>query len=294
MSAIGGWFGRHWRGESGFWVSVLINALLIVPLAIAGGTIVQVYAAVDGTPGTRITLGLVIAVVIALLAIWQLVGAWRVSSSGRATDRMWITRWLARLTSLAIAALAVAYLGLQAKGLGQIQSLATDSDEIGLRGYSLAVEDDQLRLNGIMAWSLVDKFMSELDSNPQVRVVVLDSPGGHIAVGRRLADEISRRRLDTLTTTQCASSCTIAFIAGQRRMIGPRATLGFHSLSAVFDGGKADFLVQLSTQKNDEILRRAGVPDDFIQRIDATPGTELWTPTMEELRGANIVTQVVR
>ena len=41
------------------------------------------------------------------------------------------------------------------------------------------------------------------------------------------------------------------------------------------------------------VLRTANVPDEFIQHMLATPGDKVWFPTVDELRQANIVTDVI-
>ncbi len=41
------------------------------------------------------------------------------------------------------------------------------------------------------------------------------------------------------------------------------------------------------------MLRAANVPDEFIQHMLATPADDVWFPTIDELRQANIVTDVI-
>ena len=41
------------------------------------------------------------------------------------------------------------------------------------------------------------------------------------------------------------------------------------------------------------VLRQVDVPEDFIAHVFATPADTVWFPTTDELRSANIVTEVV-
>ena len=59
--------------------------------------------------------------------------------------------------------------------------------------------------------------------------VVLRSPGGFVAYGMAIYDEIRRNGADTHVDEYCASACTFIFLAGKHRSMSDKAVLLFHS-----------------------------------------------------------------
>jgi hypothetical protein len=180
-------------------------------------------------------------------------------------------------------------------GVAHLNSIANDTDEIGKTGYKLEVAGDRLSLNGAVTWRMHDEFLAALEANPGIKRVVLHSPGGQTAVGHRLAARIRDRQLDTMTMTAgtCASACTLMFGAGVRRILGRGARLGFHSNAPTFtkDEG-ASFLVKLNQEKDRAFWSAMGAPEAFIKRVEDTPSSDLWFPTLKELREAKVVTDL--
>lgn len=84
-------------------------------------------------------------------------------------------------------------------------------------------------------------------------VVTLSGPGGSVdaalAIGRRIRAE----RLTTVVPrgADCASACALIWMAGQRRLLGPGARIGFHAVSVMQRDG-----TRRETHEIDHILRR--------------------------------------
>jgi hypothetical protein len=131
-------------------------------------------------------------------------------------------------------------------------------------------------------------FQAALAQWPEARVVHLDSPGGHIQPALQVARIIRDWHLDTYVVRGCASACTLAFLAGQRRWLAPQGKLGFHQAHApgASDGDEVGLAM----------LRQAystfGVPEPFIAHVLRTPPRELWVPTVGELQASRIVTDL--
>ena len=153
----------------------------------------------------------------------------------------------------------------------------------------VTVDGDRLIVDGSFAWGLLDKVSSALNADGQIRTIVLDSPGGHVGVGTRMAAIIKSRGLDTLTTKLCASACTMAFAAGQQRLLRKGAKLGFHAVS-----GESPNAIALAQTRAIDYWHSVGATEDFITRIFETPANDVWYPTPDELRRANIVTGIVK
>lgn len=280
---------RHWHGNGNFWFGWLWFSLLL-PLSIYwyGIQLVGVRT-LHEPPRTRMMYAAAFMAIILVLGIWQLVGTWRGSSKAKAPGHWWITRWLARLVAVAVAATAFAIIIPLLGGMPMLYATANDRDWLGQQGYNLTTQSDRIIINGSFTWRLHDEFAQALANNRQLRTVVLTSPGGQLGVGLRIGDMIKARALDTLASELCASSCTLAFVAGNRRMLRSNTKLGFHGVA-----GDGDQLVRTGTELYVSHFRKAGVPDAFINRAVGTSPQSVWYPTIDELRRANIVTDVVR
>ena len=97
-----------------------------------------------------------------------------------------------------------------------------------------------------------------------------------------------KRALNTQATGACASACTLVFVAGERRLLAPQASLGFHRSHRLGEGfgtgwSSVDHFVA-------NFYRTRGVPEDFIQRALGTPGWDLWEPGRERLIQSGVAT----
>jgi hypothetical protein len=152
--------------------------------------------------------------------------------------------------------------------------------------YQLRVSDDGavLELSGSFSLALPQSLQAVLASAPAVRTVRLESPGGHIQPAIQVAEIIHNRGLDTYVGRFCASACTIAFLGGRQRWIGPSAHLAFHQASAP----------GLPSDLPNGYLRAAyesfHTPPAFVARVLSTPASDLWYPTTAELRAAHYTT----
>jgi hypothetical protein len=159
------------------------------------------------------------------------------------------------------------------------------SAEFGIP-YQLRLSDDGsvLELSGSFSWALPQSFQAVLAGAPNVRRIRLESPGGNIQPAIQVAVLIHERGLDTYVGRLCASACTITFLGGKRRWLGPGARLGFHQASA--PGFPSD-LVNGYLRAAYESFR---IPAAFITRVLSTPPSDLWFPTRPELRAVNYTT----
>lgn len=64
-------------------------------------------------------------------------------------------------------------------------------------------------------------------------LVILSGPGGAVAPALAIGREIRRRGLDTVVpaNTDCASACSLIWLAGTRRLLGDGARIGLHATS---------------------------------------------------------------
>jgi hypothetical protein len=136
------------------------------------------------------------------------------------------------------------------------------------------------------AAAAIDKAIGDA---PQAGTLLLDSPGGWIREGIRMADVVRRYRLNTRVEHDCFSSCTIVLLAGENRSAGPAATIGFHRGRAVGESGDAGRRPVPAEEA--DIYRKAGLGEAFVRRIVATPNNSIFIPTHSELLHEDVLTR---
>ena len=179
------------------------------------------------------------------------------------------------------------------KGLPQLTELTRVAfvDDPNLPAYSIRVMRDgtEAEIAGGFKYGLADDFLKILRASSRIKVVHLNSLGGRIGEADNLNKIIRDRGLITYTSDRCLSACTVAFAGGRERWIASRAKLGFHgpSFPGMSDADMAD-----SVKAQEEIFRKAGFEARFIKRALATPNKDMWIPSLDELRDANVITNI--
>ena len=147
---------------------------------------------------------------------------------------------------------------------------------------------EDIAISGPITQGLGAAFRAALAKAPKARLVRLESNGGTLDVATDLYLAIRERKLDTAVQGNCASACTIVFMAGQRRFASPAARFGFHSAGWPIQRDEfpiADFMMR-------GLYLQAGMADWFADKIMATPHAEMWQPTLDELRRATVITNI--
>ena len=141
--------------------------------------------------------------------------------------------------------------------------------------------------SGGINYGAADALREVVAPAPKVTTVRLNSPGGWLHEGVKMAEVIKYFRLNTTVSDSCASACTIAFLAGLDRTASQGAVLGFHSARPV--GG----LLGPKGKRQDEraVFADAGIDKAFVDRVLATPFEEVWTPTRHELLTSGVLTR---
>ncbi|WP_439641607.1 hypothetical protein [Nevskia sp.] len=130
-----------------------------------------------------------------------------------------------------------------------------------------------------------------IKTNPKIKDVYLDSPGGDLFGGILLGQTIHSQGLSTIVYKgECASACALAFLAGSKRLvITPREKFGFHRQYYIVDQKikYGSWEKDISTIKN--YLK--SISADFITPEEIVGTTGLVTYTNERLREKEITTQ---
>ncbi|MBX6374538.1 MAG: DUF4339 domain-containing protein [Acetobacteraceae bacterium] len=290
-----GWIRRHWRGElrlgRSYWVNTVLLSILVLgglnALDRARGRIesdlevsAQVYAL-----GATALIGF-----LALFALWQAVGVWRAASRhpARGGRRLW-----AVLAKLAVV-LQLGQAGL-ALGVDSAPALlrawqSTEPVPVAaflvrpLRGGAELEFRGEIRPGAAAA-------LERALAGParEARVLHLTSPGGYLGEAHAMAALVRRHRLTTYVRSECVSACPLIFVASEERVLREGARLGFHRPKDPDDLPIRQRVGMPMPPEDRAAYRAAGVPDWFLDRVDATPNASLWWPTPVELVQANLV-----
>lgn len=147
-----------------------------------------------------------------------------------------------------------------------------------------------LSVNGPVGIGSLRALRDALDAHPDVRLLMLESPGGLIVEGMAMAELVKRRKLQTLVLGGCASACTLVFVAGEQRWVAKYGEVGFHRSHLP---GTAYSLVPNET---DHRLGRwyaeQGVSKRFIDRALDTPADGIWLPEVDYMVAEGVATAV--
>lgn len=137
-----------------------------------------------------------------------------------------------------------------------------------------------------------ERVFRELIASAPNAVVMLSGPGGSLAAALAIGREIQDRRLGTLVPADasCASACSFIWLAGQRRLLGRGARIGFHAISVRTSDG-----ARTQTHKFDPVLRRylngLGLAADITATIVNTNATGMRWMNPIELRANGVATE---
>lgn len=133
---------------------------------------------------------------------------------------------------------------------------------------------------------IAEAFRQEFERHPDVKWVNLTSPGGLVIEGRRLRDLIYARQLNIYVRTACVSACTLAFIAGQERIMRKGSFIGFHQYSRL----TFDSLRQHFQDQDRSYFGGRGVSRDFLNRMFDADNSNLWELSADEAVKAKLAT----
>jgi hypothetical protein len=226
---------------------------------------------------------------VAMVMIWQLVGIWRAAAvhhaERKAESRSAWFAWAARIAVVLGCLQGIGTLALVARPqIATATALARSNAP-----YRLSLEGGgrTLVFSGEIEFGAVRAVKDQLAASGGITELRLESEGGRVVEAERMEILVRAAGLDTRVETWCHSACTIAFLGGRARRLGPDAILGFHgaSLAGAEEGRAAE-------RENARIRRRleaSGVDVTFLKRAwTAQPG--LWFPSHHLLVASGVAT----
>lgn len=285
-----GYLARHWHGElslpRAYWVN---NVALATPFAFAlTGLMSWISVKGQSLQVSAIVMLLGFPLLLAL-NVWCLVGAWRSAAHYLRESGSALWGWLARITlALGALQLLVSVLFGFFPSVGEYWQMARGIDPIGHAQFSLSPDGRSLRLDGTIGMGDAGRLRALLDSEAArgLRRVELVSPGGRLHEAELMAAALKPRGHEVRVVGDCASACTVVFLAGQPRQMTPGARLGFHRAST---GTYNPVFEELANQQLASTYRSLGLPQMLIDKTLDTPSASIWFAPREDLLAYSLI-----
>jgi hypothetical protein len=272
-------FLEHWRGKHGLLFTMVVTLL---GLRVLLGYLQELLP----TSPAFVFIGIAILVNVPLL-VWQVVGAFRAGDRHlRATGDM-IPVWGGYFAIV----IAVVLASVQMVGAVMVLSPPPQVAEITpIPELPISADGETITVSGKIDFRLNTALVEALARHSGIRRVTLASDGGYIYAARALAFNIGKRQLDTHVEQSCNSACTLAFMAGAARTLGPEARLGFHRYQ-METPDKVQTLDIGGEQEKDRIyLTSRGATDDFVDQVFQAGHADIWFPSRAVLLSGGIIT----
>jgi len=281
----------HWRGNMSLARSYWINGVLL------GNIVVGIVAigVISVLEKSGITLRALASAIIfcffvaCLIWLWSMVGIARSASKHKSRGGSGLLAILAQLSVvLSMVAMVTKAVDSHLPKMQELFLIASGNDSMPKVTITGSAQGDMLALRGTLGEGSSTSFAEFIKASPQVKTIILNSPGGRLLEAQKIADLLKARGLNTYVEEQCASACTYIFLAGQDRAATPNASIGFHQPSFPGIHGNEK---ELATQAMLNRYRQANLPEKFVQRIGRTSSEDMWYPSREELLDAGVITR---
>jgi hypothetical protein len=147
----------------------------------------------------------------------------------------------------------------------------------------------EIEYSGRIAFGASGALRSALNDHPSVKILHLNSKGGSVGDARQLQYLVQDRGLTTVVDAQCLSACTLVFLAGVERYMTPGAKLGFHREKAM---GASQAEINMFEETDAQHMLALGISSSFVDKAFSTPSSDMWIPTVEELKAGHVITDV--
>lgn len=254
----------HWRGEVALWPT-LIFTLVGLRLLIAG---------LGGLGFVTLDVG---------LFVWQVVGALRAMSRHQRNTPDFLSS-VAGFAAILVCIPALVWPQLDRIAQRNMPPIKNPINQ----NTGVTLIPTVVMLSGDIDFVMFDALEDALAEHETLKRVALDSHGGRVFAARAIARLVRENKLDTHVEGMCASACTLVYIAGQTRSLGPSGRLGFHGYASQSN-------IQVNDATQEEAKDRAtflarGVSAAFVDKMFQAAPQDMWFPSAQELLEAKVVT----
>ena len=279
----------HWHGELPLAQSYWVNDVLV---SFVFSIFEQVLSA--GLKSAHPSLFMVLVVLVLfevvrlLVAVWQVVGTLRSAAlSG--------SRWAVLVNCLMMLGI-MATLAVTVRSIDIIQGLARGAaEQQRLSNYQIGVAPagDAIIAQGPVGLGYAQAVIHTFAEHPQIHQLRLDSIGGDVDNGMQLHDFLAGRPDITVEADGlCASACTLVFLGGEQRIVGPKTRLGFHQFRSILDTRESIESVETKQETYKQLMSKRGASPDFIRLAFAKQGNQAYFPDIDELFANDIITGI--
>jgi hypothetical protein len=183
----------------------------------------------------------------------------------------------ANFAGTAACAVLITFAVVTAAASADVQSYSSkDGDEITTLVGTIDVGDAQV-LQAIIK--------TANDHGRRVTAIRLNSPGGILVEGTKLAEVIRSGKIATVVPagSECASACFLVFAAGVEKFASYNSNVGVHCASDQAGIESADATVLMG-----RMAEELGVPGNLIDRMVATPPDEIAWLSSDDLRSMGV------
>ena len=231
---------RFWRGklpvDGTFFARSLLTLLILYEIQVISHFYLSL---VGGSIFIPVITKLLIFLATLLICIWLVVGALRSMKTSENSNAISKARYVyggGLIVSIGIYVFSMklyymVYLFMPMDGYVHIaihgESKSFDKSIVS------RISDETIEINGVFQIGLTKEVMKYFENYPNIKNVKLNSIGGSASEGNKLHALLKTKSVTTYTTTNCASACTLVFMAGKKRLMVGKGKLGFHSASNV-------------------------------------------------------------
>ena len=268
---------QHWRGRLTLGRSFWVNGLgLNVAFGIATFSMRRWMLA--WTLREIRIASIVVLVATLCIAVWQWVGIWRAAGQRNVGPT---ARWLVR----AYSGVAVFSFWTTCGALLEYFQDRVVAKPLHVRVLGKAGAEAEL--SGTISDGSSAVLRAFLDQNPKIRLLHLNSPGGLLNEGLRLARLVHDRGLPVIVDHSCASACTLVLLASPQRWARPGALIGFHQARTL--GAKADPF-PLGDESFVTALANVDASSGFIDTALNTRSSDIFNPDPSVLLAEHVLT----
>jgi ribosomal protein S18 acetylase RimI-like enzyme len=279
-----------WRDGAAPLGRIVLYRAVWVALAIivAVGTLSTIVFSGGALTSGHIATPAALCAAAAVFALWQF---WLIVAAARRTMRAGgsVRSSGLAITGAILGALVIAGIlhGKAVPQLLEMWDIYRGDDK--MNDLLIAVLDDgrTMVLDGTLGMGAAARVKGMLDAHPTVRTVVMEGPGGRMGPAYEIYQLIRARKLDTRVERECDSACTVMFLGGVRRSLGPFGRLGFHQVS--FPGMSRSDMADANRQLRNFLILEVKISGPFVRKVTSTPPDSIWSPTPQELLEAGVI-----
>ncbi len=284
---------KHWQGNNSlafsFWVNLVLFGVLIHILAQLVTHLLSPY------PSMRLYIAPTFFILSRLVVYpWQAVGVLRACEQAMSEygNKVWIR---AAQVTVILGMIVVfvegqevtrsTYMILRERHQPAVRSHTLSKIDV----LTLKNDNTLIHVDGPLYFGITRDVADIMSRYPHIKGIVLDCDGGPVSEGRGLAVLIQKHKLDTYSFKECSSACTIVFIAGQKRVLGTNAKLGFHQYR--LDARNViPYLDPEEEMKKDLIFfENQSIDTAFLKQVFKVPHNSIWFPSHTELRNSGVI-----